>query len=180
MTGPWERERLLFSPSRGPAPRESQTWQAWLIRGENIVYRNRKFCSYRNMFDSWIKEEKENSMKKKVFVSSPTDWGDEVPWNGFLLRIWEKPTLSALFVFLLSSNILILNRNRQFSEDGAFSLFILSFHCLRSGLALQTGEYQEIRDKISVLITKYFVLKKTKSFVSKNCSETLQYCQINF
>ena len=83
------------------------------------------------ILNSWIQDEKE-----KVVISSP-DWGDFL-W--LLLRIWEKPTLSALFVFLLSSNILILNRNRQFSEDGAFSLFILSFHCLRSGLALQTGE----------------------------------------
>ena len=63
-------------------------------------------------------------MKKKVFVSSPTDWGDEVPWNDFLLWIWEKPPPSGRGIWVLalklSFNILILNR--QDSEEGKYHL----------------------------------------------------------
>ena len=44
-----------------------------------------------------FKKRKKMIWREKVVIASP-DWGDQVPWNDFLLWIWEKPPVSLRYL----------------------------------------------------------------------------------
>ena len=92
-----------------------------VIKIIHIIFVPNKKC----LIDEFEKREK-MMWGEKVVVSSPV-WGDEVPWNYFLLWIWEKPPLSPRY---LGSSLKTQlwhphfkpKLNRQHSGEGKFHL----------------------------------------------------------